>query len=128
MQQIHPVEFISWPGYFLNIKIDEGTKRQRKLQRQPVPVREVAPQLNVYTQYPNHPQNEGCQGQAKKPVCSLVALFGEKQQQSKSQPNKNRSQQNQVIKGDMKSITIQLRYLNAIPVPNLQLIDIQKII
>jgi hypothetical protein len=108
MQQILPTELIFRPGCFKHIKIDQGAKCQRKLQRQPAPARKIAAQPDVNAQHPGHPQNDGCQRQAKKPVCSLVNPFGEPQQQGKSQPDKYRSQEGQVIGGDMERVCIQL--------------------
>ena len=42
MQQILKSKFIFRPGNFKHIKIDEGTKCERKLQRQPAPVSNVS--------------------------------------------------------------------------------------
>src|SRR6187402_1146411 len=75
MQQVLPTEFIIRPGYFKYIKIDERPQRQRKLQRQPAPAREIATEMNVNTEYRGHPQNNRGHGEGEKTVCRLVDLF-----------------------------------------------------
>jgi len=75
IQQVLKPKFIFWPGYFKHIKIDEGPECQRKLQRQPAPVRKVGVEPDVDTKYPNHPQDDGSKGKGQKPICCPADLF-----------------------------------------------------
>ncbi len=104
MQQILNAEFKFGSGYFAHVKIDQRTQRQRKLQRQPTKPG-THPYINA--QYPDHPQNDGCQGKSHQPICGKIDSFGEPQLQGKGQPDKYRSQQGQVIEGNMGSVCIQ---------------------
>ena len=108
MQQILKAKFILRPGYFEDIQKDQRAKRQRKLQRQPAPMRKIGFNTDVPAQYPKQPQHHCSQDQTQKAVCSPVDFFGEPQLQGKSQPDKYRSQEGQVIWADMESICVQV--------------------
>ena len=97
MQQVPASQFIFRPGYFKYIKENKGTKRKRKLQWEPAPMRKIGFKTDVPTQFPKQPQRHRSQGQTQKTVCSLVDPFGEPQLQRKSEPNKYGSQEGQVI-------------------------------
>ena len=59
MQEVFKAEFIFRAGYFEYIKIDERTNHQRKLQRQPAPMRKIGFQTNIPAQYSTQPQYHG---------------------------------------------------------------------
>lgn len=89
------------------------------MQRQPAPMRKIGFKTDVSAQFPKQSQRHHREGQTQEAVCSPVDPFGEPQLQRKREPNKYRSQESQVVDINMESISIQLKYLKAIAVPNL---------
>lgn len=107
VQQILRPEPVPRPGDFKYVKEKQRAQRQRPLQRQPAPIGNISRQPDADAQYPGYPQHHDKQRQGQKPVGGVVCRFGECQQQRKSEPGKQGSQQGQVVQGDMECIGIQ---------------------